>query len=199
MSTRALRTSRPALDKFIETLGQGATVTDACRAAGMAKSTAYDLRQRDEEFVVRWADALEAGTDRREDAALARAVDGCEEPVWHQGVQVGTVREYDSQLLMFLLRASRPEKCRERAEIGHQDAVNQPSAAELARLRKLGEDPEYRDAAELIARKLGEMEREERDEPRWLDRCAERSPRPRAPTRDGRHPPAFRRDPRVPA
>lgn len=107
-----------------------------------------------------------AGTDRCEDAALTRAVDGWEEPVWHQGVQVGTVRKYDSQLLMFLLRARRPEKYRERAEIRHQGAVNQSSADELARLRKLGEDPEYCAAAEMISLKIAEMEREDRDERR---------------------------------
>ncbi len=50
MSTRVLRTSQLASDRFIEILGRGATVTDACRAAGMPKSTAYDLRQRDGEL-----------------------------------------------------------------------------------------------------------------------------------------------------
>ncbi len=76
----------------------------------------------------------------------------------------GWGRSYDSQLLVFLLRARRPETYRERAEIRHQGAVDQPSAGELARLRKLGEDPEYRDAAELLAKKMAEMEQEERDE-----------------------------------
>jgi hypothetical protein len=66
MSARSARTNEAALDRFIEMLSRGATVTDGCRSAGIAKSTAYEYRRRNAQFAERWADALEAGTDHCE-------------------------------------------------------------------------------------------------------------------------------------
>ncbi len=45
-------------------------------------------------------------------------LEGVEEPVgWYKGVPGGTVRRYSDVLLMFLLKALRPEKYRERVEV----------------------------------------------------------------------------------
>lgn len=61
-----------------------------CLAAGISKSHAYELRQRDEDFALRWADAIEEGTERLEEEARRRAMDGSD------------------TLLIFLLKARRP-------------------------------------------------------------------------------------------
>jgi hypothetical protein len=53
----------------------------------------------------------------REDALQKRAVDGWEEPVWYQGVQVGTVRRFDGKLLIAALRASDPITYGEKPEV----------------------------------------------------------------------------------
>ena len=74
----------------------------------------YELRDNDATFAEEWDSAAEEGTDRLEDEALRRAVEGWEEPVYHQGVICGTIRRYSDGLLTMLLKARRPEKYRER-------------------------------------------------------------------------------------
>jgi hypothetical protein len=96
-----------------------------------------------------------------EDAAVSRAVDGWEEAVYQGGRQVGTVRKFDSALLMFMLRARRPETYRERTEIRHESGVRQLTDDELRVRRELGRDPEYAAAAETMAAKLTEKLRAE--------------------------------------
>ena len=48
--------------------------------------------------------------DELQGEAVRRAKEGWLEPVFHQGIQVGTRRRYSDRLLMFLLQALRPEK-----------------------------------------------------------------------------------------
>ena len=42
---------------------------------------------------------------------------GVDEPVFYQGAQCGAVRKYSDTLLIFMLKARRPEKYRERANV----------------------------------------------------------------------------------
>jgi hypothetical protein len=107
------------LELFLAELVAGRSVSAACRAAGLPRRTAYNLRQRDEPFALRWHDALEAGTDAFEDEARRRALEGVERPVMYRGEAVGTVREYSDRMLELILRARRPEKYRERYEVEH--------------------------------------------------------------------------------
>lgn len=105
--------------RFLEHLEKGFSVTMACKSVGIARSTVYAHRKANADFAAEWEDAVEAGIDLLEDEALRRAKDGTERPVYHQGVQVGTIREYSDRLLELLLRARRPEKYRERHEVRH--------------------------------------------------------------------------------
>ena len=57
---------------------------------------------------------MEHGTDALEDEAVRRAVEGVIKPVFHQGKRVGTLRVFSDPLLMFLLRARRPERFADR-------------------------------------------------------------------------------------
>lgn len=57
----------------------------ACEAAGINRSSAHRARESDEQFAKDWDDAMEAGIDRAERAAMLRAVDGWEEPVIEKG------------------------------------------------------------------------------------------------------------------
>jgi hypothetical protein len=102
---------------FLKTMGQCANVTLSCRAAGISRKTAYQHRERDERFAEQWADAFDDAVDRLELEARRRAVDGTERPVFYKGVKVGSYREYSDNLLMFLLRAYRPEKFRENYDL----------------------------------------------------------------------------------
>ena len=48
---------------------------------------------------------------------MRRALEGGEEPVFYQGKIVGSVRKYSDTLLMFMLKARRPERYRDRVGV----------------------------------------------------------------------------------
>ena len=112
-------------EAFIAALRQCGNVLDACTTSGVVRRTAYKWRTDDEVFAAAWEEALDEAADRMEQEAFRRAVEGTEKPVFGslgRGMgsgEVGRVREYSDTLLIFLLKAARPEKFRERAEVQH--------------------------------------------------------------------------------
>jgi hypothetical protein len=104
---------RPWEDAFLEAIRQTCNVTSACKQVGIGRRTAYNHREQDEDFAAKWADAVEEGADELEAEAWRRAKDGVEKPVFWRGQRIATVREYSDTLLIFLLKAYRPEKFRE--------------------------------------------------------------------------------------
>lgn len=95
---------------FIETLAATASVTDAAKAAGESRTSAYALRNRADAAAFRaaWDKALRVSVSALAGTAFDRAVNGVEEPVYHKGGHVGHRRRYDNKLLMFLLRVRDP-------------------------------------------------------------------------------------------
>jgi hypothetical protein len=97
------------VNAFFHHLGRTGSVTVAAQRAQLRRSSLYQRRRDDEEFAERWAQALDLGVERLQDNAMNRAMNGTEKPVWRNGRQVGSVRQFDNKLLQFLLRAHRPE------------------------------------------------------------------------------------------
>lgn len=97
------------VNAFFHHLGRTGSVTVAANRAQLRRSTLYERRQNDEEFAERWAKALDLGVERLQDNAMNRAMNGTPRPVFRNGQQVGSVRQYDNKLLQFLLRSHRPE------------------------------------------------------------------------------------------
>jgi transposase-like protein len=120
--TRTTRTPEKEA-AFLDALAETASVTRACETAGIARRTAYDWRDADPEFAKAWDAAVQLGTEALEDEAVRRAHHGTDEAVFYQGAECGTVRRYSDTLLIFLLKARRPEKYRERvsAELTGKD------------------------------------------------------------------------------
>lgn len=87
----------------------------------MARSALYDWRNDDDDFRRAWDEVVEASTEALEQEVYRRAHDGCEKPVFYQGQQCGSILEYSDTLAMFILKARRPEKYRERTEITGKD------------------------------------------------------------------------------
>lgn len=85
--------------KFVDMLAAGLSVSAAAKAAGFAREHAYRMRKKDLAFAAMWDDALETGTDKLEDIALKRAADGSD------------------TMLIFLLKARRPDKFRDFAKV----------------------------------------------------------------------------------
>ena len=133
---------------FLKALTDTGNVSAAARAAKASRSRAYQLKAADPGFAAEWADALETAIDALDAEARRRALDGVETPHFHQGRVAGTVRKYSDTLLMFLLRAHRPDRYRERPGGGSEaDAENDDDLAAArdtlaARLARLDDEPE---------------------------------------------------------
>lgn len=81
--------------RFLDALRMTGIVTVAAKTAGIHRDTAYFERSQDPLFAKDWQEALDRGVDMLEDVAKQRAYDGSD------------------LLLIFLLKAHRPEKYRE--------------------------------------------------------------------------------------
>jgi hypothetical protein len=104
---------------FLAALASGLTITLAAQEACINKVTAYRWRQADREFAEAWDEALDEANDRLEQEALRRGRDGVSKPVYQGGRLVGRVQDYSDTLLIFMLKARRPEVYRERASFEH--------------------------------------------------------------------------------
>ncbi|NQW08293.1 MAG: terminase [Alphaproteobacteria bacterium] len=133
---------------FLTALAETGNVSAAARAAKASRSRAYQLKAADPDFAAEWVDALETAIDALDAEARRRALDGVETPHFHQGRVCGTVRKYSDTLLMFLLRAHRPARYRERPMAGSESDVDSEAALAgardtlAARLACLDDEPE---------------------------------------------------------
>jgi hypothetical protein len=113
-SVRPRAIDAPARERFLKCLAQGWSTTHAARATGLARQRFYELRARDAAFAEEWAVAVDEGTDRLEDEAYRRAVDGVPGPIFSRCEVVGERRVYSDRPVEFLLKARRPAIYRER-------------------------------------------------------------------------------------
>lgn len=102
---------------FLETLAQNCNVKAACASAGIERSTAYKRRKADNDFAESWDDAIDDGVDALAAEARRRAAEGTRRGIWHQGVRVGEEIEYSDTLIIFLLKAHRPEVYRDNYDV----------------------------------------------------------------------------------
>ncbi|MEQ1497275.1 MAG: hypothetical protein ABL914_01325 [Novosphingobium sp.] len=99
--------SRAKMARFLGELAATHSVSAAARVVGMSRQSAYRLkaRLRDEPFDLAWEAAVQSGYDALHQAALDRALNGVEVPVHHKGELIGTRRQFDERLTIFLLSA----------------------------------------------------------------------------------------------
>lgn len=119
---RTSRTDR-ARETFLATLAQTCNVSEAARAAGIGRSSAYEWREDDETFAKAWDEAEQEAADKLEREAWRRAVEGTDKPVTFQGVITATYKEYSDRMLEILLKGHRPEKFAERSKVEHSGGV----------------------------------------------------------------------------
>ena len=110
---RSARTDR-AREKFIAVLSESCNVSEAARAAGIGRQTAYEWRAADPSFAAEWEEAEQYAADRLEREAWRRAVEGTQKPVFHKGEVCGFISEYSDRMLEILLKGHKPEKFTER-------------------------------------------------------------------------------------
>lgn len=104
-------------DKFLAQLRLVPNVTKACDVAGIARITAYEHRSSFESFAAAWDDAIDEAIERLEYEMHRRAYEGTDKPVIYQGEITETYKEYSDTLAIFLAKAHRPDKYRERSEV----------------------------------------------------------------------------------
>jgi len=100
------------------------TIVSAAKDANIVPKTHYNwLRQEPEAEAYKLAfEAAKAQLGPMlEDEAVRRAMDGVDEPIYQQGVKVGTKRRYSDVLLIFLLKGIYPDKYRERMGIQQEN------------------------------------------------------------------------------
>lgn len=112
--------------KFLEAYAKLGNVAEACRELGLPRRTIYFWQGRDRAFKKAYDDAQEEAVEALEFEARKRAKDGWLEPVFFGGKPIGGVRKYSDLLLIFLLKAARPEKYRDSYEGG---GGNKPNAS----------------------------------------------------------------------
>ena len=120
-----IRTTRTeqTRDAFLEMLTEEGSVVAACKRLGLHRPSMYAWRDDDKEFAEAWQAALGLGVDAIEDEAIRRAKEGVEHKVYYKGEPVGSYQEYSDQLMMFFLRAAKPEKYGNRSEVHLTGAV----------------------------------------------------------------------------
>ena len=90
---------------FLVAFAQSGIVTEAAKEAGRSRKTVYLLREKDDSFREAWACAEEQAADELEGIARKRAEEGSD------------------TLLIFLLKARRPERFRERMTTRHEGGI----------------------------------------------------------------------------
>lgn len=108
------------IDTFLSAIMRGSNVTNATDAAGVHITLPYKRRLVDKAFRRAWDEAAEIGTELLEQEATRRAYHGTLKPVFYKGVECGYTREYSDTMMMFMLRARKPEKYRDGVHDGTQ-------------------------------------------------------------------------------
>lgn len=133
------------LDALVAT---GGNVTQSCAAAGFKRRSAYEWRADDLQFAADWDEAVNHGLDELESEARRRAFEGVEEPVFYKGEICGYIRRYSDSLIMFMLKAYRPQ-FRDRVTID-VNAVDSEIEQRLAQLASRGETSTTGEAEEPL-------------------------------------------------
>lgn len=95
---------------FVKELREnGGFVGKACEAVAVSKQTVYNWRKEDTNFATEWDRAVDLATEDLEKEVRRRAYHGVDEPVFYKGEVVGQIRKYSDTLLMFALKARKPE------------------------------------------------------------------------------------------
>lgn len=144
----ALRNKQHKKRLFLKELwANGGFIEKAARVAGMTGQTARIYRDEDEEFAAAWERAVEHYVELLEAEADRRGQDGYLETTFGaDGVVVRAVKRYSDNLLMFRLKALRPEKYR---DVGNgkkpgtdltEDELNQALERMIAKRKRKGDE-----------------------------------------------------------
>lgn len=99
--------------RFLERFAETGSVSAASKHAGVTRNVHARWKAKNRAFSAAWDTAQGIAIDLVEGECRRRAVEGTLEPVYHGGRPVGAIRKYSDLLLIFLLKAMKPEKYRD--------------------------------------------------------------------------------------
>ncbi len=102
---------------FLKGLARLGTVTAACKAARIDRTTAYKARDAHSDFKQDWEHAREQFADLLEKEAIRRATKGTRRAKYFKDTLLCYEREYSDTLLLALLRANNPQKFKDRVDL----------------------------------------------------------------------------------
>ena len=108
--------------EFLQAYRERLRVDKAAEDVGIARCTIYAWRKDDPQFRADMDDVRELIAQSLEDEAYRRAVEGVERPTTIAGARE-VVREWSDTLCIFLLKAARPERFRERYDVRSDSTV----------------------------------------------------------------------------
>src|SRR4030095_9043088 len=98
---------------FLEAYARAGTAMGAAKLSGVDDRNHYAWLQKSEQYRAQFAIAKERAAQVLEAEARRRACDGYDDPIYYNGVQVGHVRRYSDLLMIFLLKAAKPDVYRD--------------------------------------------------------------------------------------
>ena len=104
-------------ETFLALVAKGYTVTDAVKQVGLSRRAVYYLRDRDPDFAERLREAYEASSELLEAGAFQRAMGRDEVTGVDKDGQPIFIKKYSDVLLIFLLKARKPEVYRDRVDV----------------------------------------------------------------------------------
>ncbi len=113
---RPTRFTKTLQAQFLEYVRKCGFVSRAAESVGVRYQTIRYHAKQNDDFQKAIDEALLYYTESLEIEADRRGKEGIEKPIFYQGEKVDTVKEYSDQLLMFRLKALRPDKYRERVD-----------------------------------------------------------------------------------
>jgi hypothetical protein len=94
--------------KFLKIVAEnGGIVTDACSQLNVSRTAMYSIRNEDPIFEEAWDKAVDVGVDVIEDECKRRALEGTDEIIFYQGIEVATVKKKSDYCLGLVLKAHR--------------------------------------------------------------------------------------------
>lgn len=102
---------------FADQLRDHGGVSRAARTIGMARGYMYEVKASQADFSLEWDEAVAEYVEKLEMEADRRAHDGVEKTIFYQGIVVGEERNYSDTLMIFRLKALRPDIYRENSSV----------------------------------------------------------------------------------
>jgi|SRR5262245_4716617 len=108
---------------FLDAFAQAGTCIGAAKLSGVDDRLHYAWLAKSEQYRKDFEIAKDRAAQVLEAEARRRACDGYDDPIYFQGVQVGHVRRYSDLLMIFLLKAAKPDIFRDYHSVNVKGSV----------------------------------------------------------------------------